>query len=164
MRILTLTPKCVLLICGRTRGSHSKQLRAHRTCTITVLRRNNYFYPHVGVGGGAGGMKTFKWRDTTPMKFTLTTLSHTTNNSSNDGQVGNRVIQPVGSSWSRVKAKARELQLIGDPINRTEQPNSIFPLVKQSNQEYTPLEKALLCNSLNSKTNSLTKSFGKNGK
>lgn len=62
------------------------------------IKKKNYFYPHVGVGGGAGGMRTFKWRDTTPMKFTLTTLSHTTNHSSHEGNVEGRVIQPVGSS------------------------------------------------------------------
>lgn len=87
-------------------------------------KKSNYFYPHVGLGGGAGGMmKNYKMRDTTPMKFTLTTLSNSTNHSK-DSRVGHQ----VGSSCSRVKAKAKELRLVGDSIGKVDE--SILPKVK----------------------------------
>ena len=75
------------------------------------IKKKNYFYPHVGAGGGAGGMRAYKWRDTTPMKFTLTTMTQTANQ--NDTSLVNKFSIPFGGSFNKTKAKAIELKIIG---------------------------------------------------
>jgi hypothetical protein len=123
------------------------------------VKRKNYFYPHVGAGGGAGGMRKTRGRDSTPLKFTLTTLSQSTNQSrTNNGQII-KMNSYVGSSCCRIKAKARELKLIGDGIGDKQRKTSLFPRVKNPTEVFSPNDKG----KVHPKTRHLMKSYGKSG-
>lgn len=95
------------------------------------IKKKNYFYPHVGAHGGAGGMRTYKYRDTTPMKFTLTTMSHSSNPTQYDVISVNRLNTQAGTSMNR--QKARELKITGGSMNRKETSNMMFPKVQKIN-------------------------------
>lgn len=108
------------------------------------IKKKNYFHPHVGAHGGAGGMRTYKCRDTTPMKFTLTTMSHSTNPAQNDVISVSRLNTQAGTSLNR--QKARELKITGGSMKRKDVCNMMFPKVQKiNNSNYT---KVLLNNSL----------------
>ena len=100
------------------------------------IKKKNYFYPHVGAGGGAGGMRTYKYRDTTPMKFTLTAISQSSNQNNKIVSVS-RLNTQAGTSLNR--AKAKELKIIGGSMTRKED-NYImmFPKVQKVNTHNFP--------------------------
>ena len=108
------------------------------------IKKKNYFYPHVGAGGGAGGMRTYKWRDATPMKFTLTTMSHSTNNTQNETNSISKLNMQIGSSYSRVKAKAMELKIMGGSIPKKENNHLTFPKVSKQQSINTKVGKYIL--------------------
>lgn len=76
-------------------------------------------------------MKIFKCRDATPMKFTLTTLSQSTNQTNNDASCASRFNPPFGSSCSRIRTKAKELKIIGDSMTRKEEQKLMLPKVNK---------------------------------
>ena len=97
------------------------------------IKKKNYFYPHIGIGGGAGNI----FNTTSKTKMTL--------------EVKRRRNIPVANSYGKNQPKYKQHQHATDSLNRTGKSNALFPTVNKEQWNQEQLQKSLLCTGINKK-------------
>jgi len=110
-----------------------KSVKGSQNLFNDSIKRKNYFYPHIGIGGGAGNI----FKTTSKTRMTLDVIR--------------RPKIPTGSSCSKTKPKMKDHKRFENSMNRTGKNNALFPTVLNNRLNTGQIEKSLLCTGIGSK-------------